>query len=82
MSVLKGVTDDRLLNRYLAVVGATFAVAFIGGTIARLGIPQKLMNPVIDFGLFVCGHPVAIAALAANMIVGQPDDMAMQSDTA
>ena len=74
--------SDRLLRGYTVAISLSLAIAVLGFVGQALGLPDRILSPLMYAGVIGCGHPVLIAAGFAEAIVGRPDYMAGQTDIA
>ena len=74
--------SDRLLRGYTVAISLSLAIAVLGFVAQALGLPDRILSPLMYAGVIGCGHPVLIAAGFAEAIVGRPDYMAGQTDIA
>jgi len=73
---------DRLLRGYAVAISLSLAIAVLGFVGQALGLPDRILSPLMYAALIGCVHPVLIAAALAETIVGRPDYMAGQTDVA
>ena len=73
---------DRLLRGYTAAISLSLVIAVLGFVAQVLGLPDRILSPLMYAGVIGCGHPVLIAAGFAEAIVGRRDYMAGQTDVA
>ena len=74
--------SDRLLRGYTVAISLSLAIAVLGFVAQALGLPDRILSPLMYAGVIGCGHPVLIAAGFAQAIVGRPDYVAGQTDIA
>ena len=74
--------SDRLLRGYTVAISLSLAIAVLGFVAQALGLPDRILSPLMYAGVIGCGHPVLIAVGFAEAIVGRPDYMAGQTDIA
>ena len=74
--------SGRLLRGYTVAIILSLVIAVLSFVGQALGLPDRILSPLMYAGVIGCGHPVLIAAGFAEAIVGQPDYMSGQTDIA
>jgi hypothetical protein len=67
---------------YVRTVILSFGVTVLCAIASLAGVPERMTFPITGVALIGCGHPVLIGYFVANLIVGQPNPMASQTDAA
>jgi hypothetical protein len=67
---------------YEGMVILSFGVTVLCAIASLAGVPERMTFPITGVALIGCGHPVSIGYFVANLIVGQPNHMASQTDAA
>ena len=80
--MVKSKESKRNLEKLAAPLKAAVWIAVLGFVGQALGLPDRILSPLMYAGVIGCGHPVLIAAGFAEAIVGRPDYMAGQTDIA
>ena len=74
--------SGRLLCGYIVAISLSLVIAVMSFVAQVLGLPDRILSPLVYAAVIGCAHPVLIAAALAETIVGQPDYMAGQTDAA
>jgi hypothetical protein len=74
--------SGRLLRGYTVAISLSLVIAVLSFVAKALGLPDRILSPLMHAGVIGCGHPVLIAAGFAEAIVGRPDYMSGQTDIA
>jgi hypothetical protein len=74
--------SGHLLRGYTVATSLSLAIAVLSFVAQALGLPDRILSPLMYASVIGCGHPVLIAAGFAEAIAGRPDYMSGQTDTA